>query len=91
MVSSAEVDQRRAGQDDTDSFTDFLIPIPSQGLPQHLLDEKNAKGYWICIWHNLVGLWHQSYRLFHCISCKYRQHPYSLQAQLTLVFSFCQN
>ncbi|KAK9012595.1 hypothetical protein V6N11_040640 [Hibiscus sabdariffa] len=55
------VPQGRANQaynDDTD--INLLVPIPPKSLPQHLLNEKDAKGHRLHLRHHLVagGCWY---------------------------------
>lgn len=72
LASNTEINKSRADESNNDNTSAyFLVPIPPQGLPQHLLDEKNAEGHWLHIWHHLVGFWPESHCLLYCLSRKH--------------------
>lgn len=70
LFGLAKFDQKSRNQANNNNVTaNVLVPIPAKDLPQHLCDEKNAESDWLHFWHNLVGLWPQPCRLFHCFTC----------------------
>lgn len=70
LAGGAEIDQREPDTAcDDDSAADFLVPISTQSVSQHMLDAKNAEGDRLYLRHYLVGFWPQSHCLLHCLSC----------------------
>lgn len=45
------------------------VPVPAQGVPQHLPDAADAEGHWLHLWIHMVGIRPQSHRILHRISC----------------------
>ncbi|PKA50694.1 Cyclic nucleotide-gated ion channel 2 [Apostasia shenzhenica] len=71
LMGVAKVDQRGGdGILDHNSTLSVRLPVLAQGLPQHLLNERNAEGHWLHLRNDLVGIRPQPHRLFHRLSCK---------------------
>ncbi|KAK6155042.1 hypothetical protein DH2020_009290 [Rehmannia glutinosa] len=61
LVSSTKIAQRGANKAyNDDSPSDLLVPISTKSVPQHMPDEKNAKGHRLHFRHHMVagGCWY---------------------------------